>query len=120
MFTKHVSLTGPDLKKLRASLFEPLQAVAELEAHMDEFVLASLKLSATGHREDNYCYFELFLESIKSSPLISTTLDGFYQRNLISTTLFGYLEPRVSHLIEQTGSAAFSGGAITPKAPTSI
>jgi hypothetical protein len=48
------------LKKLRALLFEPLQAVAELEAHMGKFVLASLKLSATGHGEDSYRYFELF------------------------------------------------------------
>ncbi len=80
MFKKHASLTGPDLKKLRAPLFEPLQAVAELEAHMGKFVLASLKLTATGHGEDSYCYFELFLETIKGFPLISTTLDGFYQR----------------------------------------
>jgi hypothetical protein len=58
--------------------------------------------------------------SNKWFPLISTTLDGFYQRyptvpqqNI--TTLFGYLmEPMVSHLIEQTGSAPFSGGANTP------
>ncbi len=68
------------MKKLRAPLFEPLQTVAELEAHMGKFVLASLKLSATGHGEDSYRYFELFLESIKGFPLISTTLDGFYQR----------------------------------------
>ena len=47
---------------------------------MGKFVLASLKLSATGHEEDSYRYFELFLESIKGFPLISTTLDGFYQR----------------------------------------
>ncbi len=68
MFTKHASLTGADLKKLRAPLFEPLQAVAELEAHMGKFVLASIKLSATDHGEDSYRYFELFLESIKGSP----------------------------------------------------
>jgi hypothetical protein len=68
MFKKHASLTGPDLKKLRAPLFEPLQAVAELEAHMGKFVLASLKLTATGHGEDSYRYFELFLETIKDSP----------------------------------------------------
>ncbi len=80
MFTKHAALTEPDLKKLRAPLFEPLPAVAELEAHMGKFVLASLKLSATGHGEDPYRYFDLFLESIKGFPHISTTLDGFYQR----------------------------------------
>jgi hypothetical protein len=121
MFKKHAALTGPDfiLKKLRAPLFEPLQAEADLEAHMGKFVLAFLKLSATGHVEDPYRYFELFLETIKGLPLISTTLDGFYQRyptvpqqNI--TTLFGYLEPMVSHLIEQTGTAPFSGGVTTP------
>ncbi len=68
MFKKHASLTGPDLKKLRAPLFEPLQAVAELEALMGKFVLAPLKLTATGHREDSYRYFELFLETIKGFP----------------------------------------------------
>jgi hypothetical protein len=71
MFNKHASLIGPYLKKLRAPLFEPLQAVAELEAHMGKFVLASLKFSATGHGEDSYRYLELFLESIKGSPHIN-------------------------------------------------
>ncbi len=92
---------------------------------MVKFVLASLKISATGHGEDSYSYryFEMFLETIKGFPLISTTLDGFYQRyptvpQQTIITLFGYLEPMVSHLIEQTGSAPFSGEAITPKAPT--
>jgi hypothetical protein len=105
MFKNHASLTGPDLKKLSAPLFEPLQAVAELEAHMSKFVLASLKLMATGHGEDSYRYFELFLEAIKGFLLISTTLDGFYQRyptvpQQTITTLFGHLEPMISHLIE--------------------
>ncbi len=93
--------------------------MADLEAHIGKFLLASLKLSATGHGEEPYRYFELFLESIKGFPLISTTLDGFYQRyptvpqqNI--TTLFGYLESMVSHLINQTGSTPFSGGATTP------
>jgi hypothetical protein len=110
MFTKHAALTGPDLKKLRAPLFEVLRAPL-------------FRLSATGHGEDTYRYFELFLESIKGFPLISTTLDGFYQRfyqrcptvpQQSITTLFGYLEPMVSHLIEQAGSAPFSGEATTP------
>jgi hypothetical protein len=75
MFKKYAALTGPDLKKLRTPLYEPLQAVAELETHMGKFVLASLKLLATGHGEDPYRYFKLFMESIKGFPLISTTLD---------------------------------------------
>jgi hypothetical protein len=90
---------------------------------MGKFVLASINLSATGHGEDTYRYFELFLKSIKGFPLISSTLDGFYQRyptvpQQSITTLFGYLEQMVSHLIEQAGSAPFSGEATTP-APAS-
>ncbi len=34
MFKTHASLTGPDLKKLRAPLSEPLKAVTELELYM--------------------------------------------------------------------------------------
>jgi hypothetical protein len=75
------------LKKLRAPLYEPLQAVAELEAHMGKFVPASLKLSATGHGEDPYRYFSNFLESIKGFPLISTTLDAFYQQRYLTVPL---------------------------------
>ncbi len=48
MFKTHASLTGPDLKELRAPLSEPLKAVAELELHMSQYMLATTKLSATG------------------------------------------------------------------------
>jgi hypothetical protein len=49
MFQKHAALTGPDLQKLRTPLLEPLLAIADLETHMTSFMLASMKLSATGH-----------------------------------------------------------------------
>ena len=41
------------------------------------------------------------------------------QQNI--ATLFAYLAPQCTHLIEQTGTAPFSGGALTPapKVPTS-
>jgi hypothetical protein len=41
MFTKHGVLAGQDLSRLRAPLQEPLTAVADLERHMDKFLLAS-------------------------------------------------------------------------------
>jgi hypothetical protein len=47
MLAKHGQTTGPNLKLLRAPLLAPLQALAELEAHMNRFMLASLKISAT-------------------------------------------------------------------------
>jgi hypothetical protein len=118
MIRKHAALTGPDLQKLRAPLHEPLQAIADLEKHMTAFHLASLKLSATGHGEDAYRYFEWFKETVKGFPLIATTMVGYYavqplvaQQNI--ATLFAYLAPQCTHLIEQTGTAPFSGGALT-------
>jgi hypothetical protein len=41
---------------------------------MTTFMLASMKLSATGHGEDAYRYFEWFLATIKAFPLIATTM----------------------------------------------
>jgi hypothetical protein len=63
MFRKHAALTGPDLQKLRASLHEPLVAIADLEKHMTSFQLASMKSSETWHGEDAYRYFEWFKET---------------------------------------------------------
>ena len=118
MYLKHAALTGPDLKALRAPLLEPLLTIIDLEKHMTSFMLASMKLSATGHGEDPYRYFEWFLATIKAFPLIATTMVGFYGTHpLVAqqtiTNLFAYLTPQVIHLIDQTGSAPFSGGAST-------
>ncbi len=119
MFKTHASITGPDLKKLRAPLSEHLKAVAELELHMSQFMFATIKLSATGHGDDTYRSFEQFLETNAGFPLIKATLTGYYtlyptvDRQTI-TTLFAYLKPMVTHLIDQTGSAPLSGGAATP------
>ncbi len=115
MFRKQAALTGPDLQKLRPPLHEPRLAIADLEKHMTTFQLASMKLSDTGHGEDAYRYFEWFKETVKSL----FTMVGYYaaqplvaQQNI--TTLFAYLAPQCTHLIEQTGTAPFSVGALTP------
>jgi hypothetical protein len=42
MFTKHDQTTGPDLQKLRDPLLKLLPALAELETHMNLFMLASI------------------------------------------------------------------------------
>jgi hypothetical protein len=126
MLRKHAALTGPDLQKLRAPLHESfLLDIAELERHMTPFQLAALKLSETGHGKDAYRYFELFKATVKGFPLIATTMAGYYaQHPLIAqqniATLFAYLTPQCTHLIEQTETAPFSGGALTPasKGPT--
>jgi hypothetical protein len=71
MLAKHGQTTGPDLKLLRAPLLAPLQALAELEAHMNRFMLASLKLSATGHGKFPYRYFEImFLDTVQGFPIV--------------------------------------------------
>ena len=49
MFKTHASLTGPDLKKLRAPLSEPLKAVAELEVHMSQFTVHARNHQALGN-----------------------------------------------------------------------
>ncbi len=79
MFRKHaaLTLTGPDLQKLRAPLHEPLLAIADLEKHMTSFQLASMKWSETGHGEDAYRYFEWFKETVIGFPLIATS-DSHY------------------------------------------
>jgi hypothetical protein len=119
MLRRHAALTGPDLQKLRAPLHEPLVAIAELERHMTSFQLATLKLSETGHGEDAYRYFEWFKDTVKGFPLVATVMAGYYaqhplivQQNI--ATLFAYLTPQCTHLIELTGTAPFSGGALTP------
>jgi hypothetical protein len=91
--------------------------------------LASMKLYETGHGGEDACryrYFEWFIETVKGSPLVSTTMVGYYalqplvaKQNIL--TLFAYLAPPCTHLTEQTGTAPFSDGALTPapKSPTS-
>ncbi len=86
---------------------------------MTSFQLAALKLSETGHGDDAYRYFEWFKASVQGFPLIATTMVGYYaQQPLVAQqnigTLFAYLTPQCTHLIEQTGTAPFSGGALTP------
>jgi hypothetical protein len=78
MFLKHGQTTGPDLQKLRDSLLKLLPALAELETHMDLFMLALVKLTASGHGKNPYRYFEMFLESVKGFPVLRQQLPGFF------------------------------------------
>jgi hypothetical protein len=73
---------------------------------MSQYMLGTIKLSAKGHGDDTYRSFEQFLETIAGFPLILATLTGYYtlhptvDRQTI-TTLFAYLKPMVTHLIDQ-------------------
>ncbi len=70
-------------------------------------MLASMKLSATGHGEDPYRYFEWFLATIKALPLIATTtMVRFYGAHPLVAqqtiaNLFANLAPQVTHLIDR-------------------
>jgi hypothetical protein len=106
MFRKHAALTGPNLQKLRAPLLEPMLAIADIETHITTFMLmlASMKLSATGHGEGPYRYFEGFLATIQSFPIVVTAIADYYNThplvaNQTMASLFAYLTPQVPHLI---------------------
>jgi hypothetical protein len=78
VFTKHGQTTGPDLQKLRDPLLKLLPALAELETRMNLFMLASIKLTACGHGQNPYRYFEMILKSVKGFPVLRQQLPGFF------------------------------------------
>ncbi len=57
-------------------------SLAELETHMNLFTLAAVKLTASGHGENPYRYFEMFIESVKGFPVIRQKLAAFLPRTL--------------------------------------
>ncbi len=77
MFTKHGTLTGEDLARLRAPLQEPLTAVADLERHMDKFSLASEKLTLAGQGKQPYEYFEAFLATVQAFPVVAGSMSTY-------------------------------------------
>ncbi len=73
MFTKHGVLAGQDLSRLRAPLQEPLTAVADLERHMDKFLLVAKKLTLAGQDKQPYEYFEAFLATVQAFPVVGSS-----------------------------------------------
>ena len=118
MFTEHGVLAGSDLSRLRASLQEPLSAVADLERHMNKFLLASKKLTVSGQGKTDYEYFELFLETVQGFPIVSQCMSTYYavqptvqQQNI--DTLFPYLKSQHPYMLRTAGASPFFG-AVTP------
>jgi hypothetical protein len=70
MCAKHDVATGDDVAKLRASLSLALTSLSDLTTHMENFPLASQRLTRSGQRPrgNQLHYFELFLETV-SFPL---------------------------------------------------
>jgi hypothetical protein len=78
MFQEHGVLAGVDLGRLRAPLQEPLPALADLERHMNKFMLASKKLTLTGQGKQPYEYFEAFLETVQAFPVVAGSMSTYY------------------------------------------
>jgi hypothetical protein len=111
-------MTNPqDLAVLRAPLHEPLLALANLERHMNTFLLASKKLTTAGQGKTPYEYFEIFLETLKGFPVVGQCLPAYFAvnttmatRNL--STLYPYLKSQLEFLLAQSAASPFSGATI--------
>jgi hypothetical protein len=78
MFTKHWTLAGQDLVRLRAPLQESLTAVAELERHMDKFLLAAKKMNLSGLGKQPYEHFKAFLATVQAFPVVAGSMSTYY------------------------------------------
>jgi hypothetical protein len=119
MTTEHGTTSAEDIKKLRAPLYEPLKALADLERHMNAFLLASKKLTKSGQGKTPYEYFEAFLETLKGFPVVGLSLPNFYaqhptmdRQNLAG--LFPYLKAQLPYMLAQSVASPFSGAVIPP------
>jgi hypothetical protein len=122
MFPEHGMTNPQDLAVLRAPLHEPLPALANLERHMNTFLLASKKLTTAGQGKTPYKYFEIFLETLKGFPVVGQCLPPYYAVNTTMatrtlSTLYPYLKSQLEFLLAQSVASPFSGAAITAQKP---
>jgi hypothetical protein len=119
MMTEHGTTSAEDLKKLRAPSYEPLKALADLECHMNAFLLASKKLTKSGQGKNPYEYFEAFLETLKGFPVVRLLMPNFYAQyptmdRQILDGQFPYLKAQHPYMLGQSVSSPFSGTVIPP------
>jgi hypothetical protein len=86
MFAEHGMTNPQDLAVLRAPLHEPLLALANLERHMNLFLLASKILTTVGQGKTPYEYFELFLETLKGFTVVGHCLPAYFAVNTTMAT----------------------------------
>jgi hypothetical protein len=102
MFAEHGMTNPQDLAVLRAPLHEPLPALANLERHMNTFLLASKKLTTAGQgKTPSYEYFEIFLETLKGFPVVGQCASTGI---LCGQHDYGYSEPRHPVLLSQVST----------------
>ena len=119
MLLEHGTTSAEDLKKLRAPLYEPLKALADLERHMNAFLLASKKLTNSGQGKTPYEYFEAFLETLKGFPVVGSSMPTFYAQyptmdRQTLAVLFPYLKAQHPYMLAQSVASPFSGAAVPP------
>jgi hypothetical protein len=117
MITKHGVFTGDDIAKLRASLSSPLKSLSSLVGHHEKYLLASQRLTRSGQGETPFKYFEMFLETVKGSPLVLHCMTPYYAANPgIRTqslaTLFPFLERMLPFLLKNDPGSPFTGAAV--------
>ncbi len=122
MFAEHGTTNPQDLAVLRAPLHEPLPALANLERHMNFFLLASKKLTTADQGKTPYEYFEIFLETLKGSPVVGQCLPANYAVNTTMATrnlgtLYPYLKSQLEFFLIQSTASPFSGAAIPAPKP---
>ncbi len=122
MFAEHGMTNPQDLAMLWAPLHEPLPALANLERHMNSFLLASKKLTTAGQGKSPYEYFEIFLETLKGFPVVGQCLPAYYAVNTTMatrtlSTLYPYLKSQLEFLLAQSAASPFSGAAIPAQKP---
>jgi hypothetical protein len=119
VFQEHGFLAGADLGRLRAPLQEPLPALADLERHMNKFMLASKKLTQAGQGKQPFEYFEAFLETVQAFPVVAGSMSTYYAAQptvdlRTIDSLFPYLKSQHPYMLRTSGVSPFSGAATTP------
>jgi hypothetical protein len=122
MLQEYGETMGTDLQRLRAPLQEPLTPLADLERHMNKFMLASKKLTATGRGKKPYEHFETFLETVRGFSMVAQTLSTHYAANPAIAqhtiaTLFPHLKAQHAFMMAQSTASPFSGAATPAPAP---
>ncbi len=120
MLQEYGTTKATNLQRLRAPLQEPLKTLADLESHMNKFLLASKKLTLTGLGKTDYDYFELFLESVRGFPVVAQTLSTYYARysTIVEhtiATLFPHLKGQLEFMLSQSTASPFLGAATPPR-----
>jgi hypothetical protein len=90
---------------------------------MNLSMLASIKLTASGHGGNPYRYFEMFLQSVKGFLVLRQHLPGFFTaypmvNQQTITVLLAFLRPLITHMMAESNASPtiFRGSNCSPQA----